>query len=64
MGREVKSKAEIIASLPERFKKFDFDNSSWEPTPNIDTANRDALYNWCRYEELLHAFTVLIEKYS
>ncbi len=56
----MKTKAEIIASLPERFQKFEID----EPYTTLDGANYAAAYNQCKYQELLKAFKVLIEKYS
>ncbi len=58
----MKTKAEIIASLPERFRGMDFRNRGVLVDP--DDANWTAFYEWCRYQELLKAFKVLIEKYS
>ncbi len=56
----MKTKAEIIASLPERFRRFEIP----EPRYTLDDANLEAAYQACRYQELLKAFQKLVEKYS
>ncbi len=58
----MKTKAEIIASLPERFREIAIEMR--EPYSDIDTANFELMYSECLYAELLKAFKVLIEKYS
>ncbi len=66
----MKTKAEIIASLPERFRRFDVN----VPFEDIDQANIAAAYNECLYLELSNAYRkqcemlaqvkALVEKYS
>ncbi len=55
-----KTKSEIVASLPERFRRFEIP----EPRYTLDDANLEAAYQACRYQELLKAFQKLVEKYS
>jgi hypothetical protein len=58
----MKTKDELIASLPERMRDMDF--SEYVVHEDLDKANYDTFYLACRYQELLKAFTALIEKYS
>lgn len=55
----MKTKTELIASLPERFRGFDF--SAIEPCDDLDGANLSAFYAECKYKELLNAFQTLVE---
>jgi len=58
----MKTKNEIIASLPERFREMDI--SEFELFEDINEANESRAFHICRYQELLKAFKTLVEKYS